>query len=95
MATEKKLKKASSAEKREKQSLQRRARNTSVKTAVKTIFKKATAAAAKGKEAGAGLLVKAASMIDKAVSKGVVHKNKAARKKSRLAKKVNKAKAAA
>jgi small subunit ribosomal protein S20 len=95
LATEKKVKKATSADKREKQSLKRKARNTAIKTAVKTIFKKATAAVQKGKEAGEGLLTKAASMIDKAVSKGVVHKNKAARKKSRLAKKVNKAKSAA
>jgi small subunit ribosomal protein S20 len=34
-------------------------------------------------------LVKAQKTLDKAVSKGVLHKNSAARKKSRLAKKMN------
>ena len=93
MATEKKVKKATSAEKREKQSLKRKERNTAVKTEVKNIFKKATAAVMAGKEAAAGLMVKAATLIDKAVGKGIVHKNKAARKKSRLAKKAKQSKA--
>ena len=42
-------------------------------------------------DAAKSLYKNAASLIDKAVSKGTLHKNTAARKKSRLAKKLNSA----
>ena len=62
-------------------------RNKSIRSAVKTSIKKVEAAvAAKDKEAA---LKNAISTIDKAATKGVYHKNNAARKVSRLAKAVN------
>ena len=69
---------------------ERRASNFAVKSTVKTAVRKTAEAAATGKVDNATtVLAKAASTIDKAASKGVLHKNTAARKKSRLAKKVN------
>ncbi len=66
------------------------ARNKSIKSAVKTAVKKVDAAVAlKDKEAANSALVEAISTIDKAASKGVYHKNTAARKVSRLSKAVN------
>lgn len=64
----------------------RNARNRSVKSEVKTAIKKleVALAEAKGEEAQAAYKSLVISM-DKAVSKGVIHKNTAARKKSRLA----------
>ena len=71
---------------------ERRAKNFAVKSTVKTAVRKTVETAAAGKADDATtLLAKAASTIDKAASKGVLHKNAAARKKSRLAKKVNSA----
>ena len=65
-------------------------RNKAIRSAVKTSMKKVDAAvAANDKEAAAAALVNAISTIDKAASKGVYHKNNAARKVSRLAKMVN------
>ena len=65
-------------------------RNKSIKSAVKTSIKKVEAAvAAKDKEAAVAALQNAISTIDKAATKGVYHKNTAARKKSNLAKKLN------
>ncbi|GMU54723.1 MAG: 30S ribosomal protein S20 [Candidatus Xenobia bacterium] len=66
----------------------RRTRNQPVRTAVKSAFKKADTALEQKSGDLAAVAKEAASIIDKAVSKGVVHKNKAARKKSRLDKKV-------
>ena len=64
--------------------------NKSIKSAVKTSIKKVEAAVtAKDKEAAAAALQNAISTIDKAASKGVYHKNNAARKVSRLSKAVN------
>lgn len=65
-------------------------RNKSIRSAVKTSIKKVEAAvAAKDKEAAAAALKVVISTIDKAATKGVYHKNNAARKVSRLAKAVN------
>ena len=65
-------------------------RNKYIISAVKTSIKKVEAAvAAKDKEAAAAALKFAISTIDKAATKGVYHKNNAARKVSRLAKAVN------
>ena len=67
-----------------------RAKNFAVKSSEKTAVRKTVETAAAGKvEDATTLLAKAASTIDKAASKGILHKNAAARKKSRLAKKVN------
>lgn len=65
-------------------------RNKSIKSAVKTSIKKVEAAVTeKDKEAATAALLNAISTIDKAASKGVYHKNNAARKVSRLSKAVN------
>ncbi len=65
-------------------------RNKAIKSGVKTAIKKVEAAVtAKDKEAAAAALVNATTVIDKATTKGVYHKNNAARKVSRLAKLVN------
>ena len=65
-------------------------RNKSIKSAVKTSIKKVEAAVvSKNKEAAVAALANAISTIDKAATKGVYHKNNAARKVSRLSKAVN------
>ncbi len=69
---------------------ERRAKNAAVKTQVRTAIRKTIAAIETGVVEDAKLaLVNATSVIDKAASKGVLHKNTAARKKSNLAAKVN------
>ena len=60
-------------------------RNVAFKTAIKSALKKVlTLAKAKDEDAMKGALSKAYQLCDKAVSKGILHKNTAARKKSRL-----------
>lgn len=67
------------------------ARNKSIKTGVKTAVKKVRVAIeANDKVAASAALLAATSTIDKAVTKGVFHKNTASRKVSRLAQAVNK-----
>ena len=82
-----------SAQKRHRQSLKRRMINRSRKSTIKTFSKKAIAAVAAGENVAAAQS-KAESLIDKAAKGSTMHKNTAARKKSRLAKAINKAKAA-
>ena len=66
------------------------ARNKSIKSAVKTAMKKVDAAVANNDaEAANAALTNAISAIDKAQSKGVYHKNNAARKVSRISKAVS------
>jgi small subunit ribosomal protein S20 len=73
----------------------RRARNKPVRSAVKTYFKNAERAINDGDADRAQEAARtAASNIDKAVNKGVIHRNAAARRKSRLMKKLNAALAA-
>ncbi|HIT59573.1 MAG TPA: 30S ribosomal protein S20 [Candidatus Faeciplasma pullistercoris] len=60
--------------------------NKMTKTALKTAIKKA--AAAEG-DAKAASVVAAIKKVDQACAKGIIHKNKAARKKSQLAKLLN------
>ena len=68
----------------------RTARNKAIKSKVKTYVKKVeTAVAHKDVEAAKAALVEAISVIDKAGTKGVYHKNTCARKISRLTKAVN------
>ena len=67
------------------------ARNKAIKSKVKTYIKKVEAAITAGDKAAAQAALNAASSeISKAASKGVYHKNTAARKISRLALAVNK-----
>ncbi|QIM21184.1 30S ribosomal protein S20 [Phycicoccus sp. HDW14] len=63
-------------------------RNKAVKSEVKTAIRRFREAAATGSADEAATALKAASTkLDKAVSKGVIHKNQAANKKSAMAKK--------
>jgi len=79
-----------SAKKRILVNAKRAARNKAIRSKVKTMIKKVEAAvAAQDKELAKQALTVAVSEIDKARSKGVIHKNSAARKISRLTKKVN------
>jgi len=74
-----------SAAKRARQALIRRDRNRSVRSGVRTAIKKVeTAVAAKDRDAAASALVGATSVIARAASKGVLHKNTAGRRVSRL-----------
>ncbi len=74
--------------KRNRQNEGRRLRNKSISSDLKTGVKKVEAAAAAG-EPTEELYRSAQKKIDTAVSKGTMHKKTAARKKSRLAKKVS------
>ena len=79
-----------SAQKHERQSLKRRARNRAGISRLKTSVKKLRTAIAAGDAAEAKkLLPETAAAIDKAAKQGVVHDNAAARYKSRLARSVN------
>ncbi len=79
-----------SAKKRILVSQKKHDRNKSIKSGVKTAMKKVeTAVAAQDKEAADAALRNAVSKINKAASKGVYHKNNAARKVSRMARMVN------
>ncbi|MBN8227371.1 30S ribosomal protein S20 [Corallococcus macrosporus] len=83
-----------SAEKRHRQSLKRRARNVNVRTTVKDAVKSAREAIASKDGSKTTDALKAASKtLNKAASKGVLHKRTAARRISRLAKAAAKAKA--
>ena len=82
-----------SAQKRHRQSLKRRALNRSKKSTIRTFTKKAVAAVSAGVDVAAAQSL-AESLIDKAAKGSTLHKNAAARKKSRLAKAINKAQAA-
>jgi len=76
--------------KRHRQSEKRQARNTAVRSTVRSTVKKTRLAISENKaeEAGASLKV-AVRLLDRAVSKGIIHKNNAARKISRLTKQTN------
>jgi small subunit ribosomal protein S20 len=79
-----------SAIKRVKTSEKRRALNASQKSALRTSIKSFdTAFATSNVEEAKSALLAASKKLDKAVTKGLIHKNAAARKKSRLAKKFN------
>ena len=79
-----------SAKKRNLTNEKRAIRNTAIRSGVKTAVKKVRVAVEAGdKEAAAAALLHATSVIDRARSKGVLKKNTAARKVSRLAQAVN------
>jgi small subunit ribosomal protein S20 len=80
-----------SQQKRNRTNERARLRNKSVKSSLRTAiraFREATHAGEK--EKAADLLVSTSRKLDKAVSKGVIHKNQAANKKSALARSLNK-----
>ncbi len=74
--------------KRNRQNEVRRQRNKAVRSEMRTRTKAAVTAAEAG-EGTADELRAAVKRIDKAAQKGVIHKNNAARKKSRLIKRIN------
>jgi small subunit ribosomal protein S20 len=79
-----------SAEKRARQNVRRNEINRSNRSKLRTSIKNLrTAVAGQDKNASGELLAPTISLIDKAVNKGVIHKNTAARYKSRLTKHVN------
>ena len=82
-----------SAMKRVKVSKKKNLRNRMVKTGVKTAIKKYQVALNEGAAPAKAQLSATTSAIDKAVSKGIIHKNAANRKKARLAKALAKANA--
>lgn len=78
-----------SAKKRLRQNLKRRARNRAVKSALRTQVRKVREAIEAGDLAKAEAEFRlAAKKADQAAAKGVIHRNKAARIKSRLAAKI-------
>ena len=79
-----------SALKRHRQSEKKRIRNTSVKSTLKTSIKGLREAIEKGDASEAASKLKTTgAQLDRAVSKGVLHRNNASRKISRLATAVN------
>jgi len=68
----------------------KRLRNRLVRSSVKTHIVKAKSSVDAGEETAHQKTMLAVSSIDKAVSKGIIHKNKGARLKSRLIKKLAK-----
>ena len=69
----------------------RAARNKSRNTALKTAIKKANAAVEANAPEKEAIVREAIKKVDQAAAKGLIHKNNAARKKSALVTKLNKA----
>ena len=79
-----------SAKKRVRQNIKRNARNRARKEQIKLQTKSYLAAVASGDQAKAQEeLNKAVSRLDRVATKGTIHKNTAARKRSRLTRKLN------
>jgi small subunit ribosomal protein S20 len=73
------------ARKRARQAEKRRAHNSSLRSLVRTVIKKVNAAISSGdSEAAKAAYSNAVPVIDRMADKGIIHKNKAARHKSRL-----------
>ena len=74
-----------SAEKRARQTVKRRARNVAARSKLRTAIKGVVNAVAAGnKEEAAATLKAATPVIDSAVNKGLIHRNKASRHKREL-----------
>lgn len=77
-----------------KRSRERNVRNTAAKSKIKTFVKKAKTIITGGDvDATKAAVSSAVSVIDKVAEKGIIHKNAAARRKSRLMRAANKAQA--
>jgi small subunit ribosomal protein S20 len=75
--------------KRNRQNEKARLRNKSVKSSLKTVIRKLNEAAQAGNAETAAVLLRDASRkLDQAASKGVIHKNQAANRKSAIAKRI-------
>jgi len=77
--------------KRNRQNERRRERNKAVKSELKTRVKRASLAATNANEDATSALQAAQKRLDMAAAKGVIHKNQAARRTSRLMKRVARA----
>ena len=93
MATSSKAKKRTvrlaSGRKRARQDVQRNAANSSLRSKFRTVVKSVQKAVATGDKGKAtGLLEAGQSVIDSIAAKGIFHRNKAARLKSRLAQRI-------
>ena len=77
--------------KRNRQNAVRHARNKSVRSEVRTRSKRAIAAAVEQADDLPAALETAVRRIDKAAAQGIIHKNQASRRKSRLMRAVNRA----
>ena len=87
MATKKKV---SSADKAHRQNIKRREQNRQTRSKLRTALKSIRAAIDQGDLAGAKTALTATfSLVDKMANKGIIHRNTAARYKSRLTKHVN------
>ncbi len=75
--------------KRNRQNEKARERNKAVRSEMRTRTKQALAAADEGVDTADEALRLAVKRIDSAAAKGVIHRNEAARRKSRLMRKVN------
>ena len=84
-----------SAQKRIRSDERKRLRNQKVRSRVRTFLKKAEQSIGTDTEQTIEAIRQACSELDKAATKGVIHKNNAARRKSRLMAKFNKANAQA
>ena len=84
-----------SAKKHMRSDERKRVRNQKVRSKVKTLVKRAEQSIGSTEEITVETVRLACSELDKAASKGVIHKNNAARRKSRLMAKLNKSTAAA
>ena len=81
-----------SAQKQARVAERRRLRNKSIRSLCKTSITKAERLIFSGElEAAGAAVIAAVSSLDKAAEKGVIHPNNAARRKSRLMKKLNEA----
>lgn len=79
------------AKKRVRQAEKHRRHNASMRSMLRTYIKKVAAAIATGdQKTAAATLQEATPVIDRMVNKGIIHKNKAARHKSRLSAHVKK-----
>ena len=78
-----------SAEKRVKVIAAKTLKNKMAKSELKTMIKKFDTSAATGKDEAQQAFTGAVKTVDKAVARGILHKNTAARRKSAMAKKLN------
>ncbi len=81
-----------SAKKRMRQNPKRQMRNKRIRTRARTFVKNAREAIESDPQSADAAAVSALRELDKAVSRGVIHRNNAARRKSRLLKALNQAK---
>ncbi|KPL86013.1 MULTISPECIES: 30S ribosomal protein S20 [Herpetosiphon] len=78
-----------SARKRIRTTARRHARNVMVRSQLKTLVKKSAQSVNAKNEASKESLAAALKALDQAAAKGIIHKNQAARRKSRLVRRFN------